>query len=95
MIFDATKPEPDSKPKVVELAENAGIKDDMLETVHELMKMYSGKTPKDFSVEEFYYMFEAGMHKAGVKNNFRLKSLMKLCHAYLYGYSLGRVITKD
>lgn len=93
MVVDATK-KIEGTPTEFAMAEKVGIKKEMVAAINALIKEYEGKLPEHLGAIEFYYMFEEGLKRGGIEPDFKLRSIMPLCRAYIHGYILGKVMTK-
>lgn len=78
--------------KEFEMAEKAGVKKELLETIKIVIQQYQGEMPDAFGPEELYFMFDQGLLQAGLKPNFDVKSIAMLCRAYMHGYAIGKTI---
>jgi hypothetical protein len=80
------------------LAEKVGVKPQMINMIKYCLGINTDKSTKlikQFGPEEIFYALHQGMTDAGVGDNFNFRSNFTLARAYLYGFLVGKYITKE
>jgi hypothetical protein len=80
---------------IFKLAEEAGVKKEMLDTLKSVMAEHSGESNKKFGPEELFFAIQMGMADANVPDNFEYRSWFTLARAYMYGFLMGKSIVRE
>ena len=80
----------DKKKTGLELADSVGLKTDVLECINEIIKQRKDGIPKEFAIEELFFMIENGLNAAGLySEDLKIRTVNQMIMAYLHGYLIG------
>lgn len=82
--------------QVFDLAEQVGVKKELLDTLKAIMEEHKGQTmDRKFGPDELYFAINMGLSDAGAPNNFEYKQWYTIAKAYLYAFMIGKAIVRE